>query len=158
MKRLRYYNEKSLWLHIAIFILLESGLAYSIIHRENSSPWELYLLAAVVGIVLIIDISEGFRLLYAKRKCLNLGTQYKGRITGRFGHSTMKSGYFYQLAVLYKNGKIITPPIEAKYVDKLKYRRCTVHEYKGMTYVDGFTLCEKGDTPIDIQIIHKQNK
>ncbi len=141
-----------------IFILLEGGLAYSIIHRKSSSPWELYLLAAAVGIALTLDISEGLHLLYTKRKCLNLGTQYKGRITVRFGRSTMKSGYFYQLTVLYKNGKIITPPIEAKYVDRLKCRRCTVHEYKGMTYVDGFTLCEKGDTPIDIQIIHKPNK
>ncbi len=159
MKKLRYYSEKAIYFYPVIFILLEGGVAYSLIFRENSSgASELYLLAAAVSIVLIYDIAEGFRLLYIKKKCKNLGTEYKGRIVGKVGRSTIKSGYFYQLLVLYKNGKITTPLIEAKYVDKLKCRRCRVYEYKCMTYTDGFTLCEKGETPAKIQIVHKSSK
>ncbi len=157
MKKLRYYSEKTIWFYLAIFLITE-GCFICVLTDKRQNTRETILLAAAVGIILLIEIAKGLHQMYTKHRCIKYGTAYKGRIVGKFGHNTMKSGYFYQLLVLYKNGKITTPLIEAKYVDKLKYRRCKVYEYSGMTYADGFTLCEKGEAPAKIQIVHKPSK
>lgn len=102
------------------------------------------------------EASEGIILLYKKHICTSKGQQFEGRIVGKIGISTLRKGYFYKLIVLYKNGKISTPLIQAKYGDALKSRKCVVNVCNNLIYINGYTLCSKGDTPVKIRIIENR--
>lgn len=117
---------------------------------------------AVLGIALLsialnfYKAIEGVTLLYKKHICISKGVKHEGRIVGKIGVSTIRNGYFYKLIVLYEKDKITTPLIQAKYVDNLKTKKCIVYVYDNKSYISGYTLCGKGDSPVKIRVVNTE--
>lgn len=156
MKRLYYYAEKSKYIHIFLLLVFLFLLIDCCISNQNQLD-KAILGIAIISIVLnIYKAMEGITLKYKKYICISKGTQYKGRIVGKIGISTIRKGYFYKLVILYGNSKVSTPLIQAKYVDALKSKKCIVNEYNGNIYINGYSLCEKGDLPVKISIVDKR--
>lgn len=151
MKKLRYRREKSLLVYLPMTALFMGVGIFSALGERHDRA-DLLISAAVV-IVGLCSCAESLILLYKKRKCKTHGTAYKGRITGKTGHSTARSGYFYTLKVRYKNGSVTTPLIDSRYVDRLKSRNCTVYEYGGMVYIDDYQLCVGDEKAADINLL-----
>lgn len=153
MKRLYYYVEKTMYIHI-LLILLFSSILFYVFYRN-----EYRLDNAILGIAILSILfnsykaADGIILLYKKRICTLKGQQYKGRIVGKIGINAYREGYFYKLVVLYEKGKITTPLIQTKYVDALKNKRCIVNVYGNNVYICGYSLCKKGDSPVKIRIV-----
>ena len=156
MKRLYYYAEKTKYVHL-LFILISLAVLvflYTQHDRHNDN--------AILGVAFLsilynsYKLSDGLILLYKKRICTQRGQQYDGRIVGKIGKSTLREGYFYKLIVLYEKDKITTPLIQAKYVEALKSKKCIVYVYDNKAYISGYTLCEKGDSPIKVRIVGDQ--
>lgn len=154
MQKLYYYKEKTKYFHFSAIILFLFIMIYLyLIEKEKVDP--MILLYILVIFVQLYECSEGIIIMYKKLKCRSKGTKYDGLIVGEIDHSTIRNGYFYQLIILYNNGKVKTPYIRSKFVDKIKSKRCSVYEYNNMTYIEGFELCKKGEKPINIRIIRE---
>lgn len=152
MKKVYYHKEISKYKDLFLFLLFLSVIIFLIL--KNNFDHAIILIPAIAAILSLCSSLSGFALLYKKILCKSKGTSYEGRITGKRGKSTSKKGYYYELQVLYQNGKIKTPLIPYKYVDNLKSKKCKVYEYKNMTYVDGYQLCCNDEKPINIRIIN----
>jgi len=151
MKKAYYQKEISKYRDWFRFLLFLSVILF--LTSDSRADRTIIPISATAAIVSLLSSFSGIILLYRKIQCKAKGTPYEGRITGKRGISTLKNGYYYELQVIYKNGKIITPTISSKYVDNLKSKRCTVYEYKNMTYVDDYQLCCKGEKSIRIRVI-----
>lgn len=154
MKKVRYQKEISKYKDLFLFLLFSSVIIFLILKNDFDNT--IILVPAIAAVLSLCSSFPGFALLYKKILCKSKGTPYEGRITGKTGKSTSKNGYYYELQVLYQNGKIKTPLIPYKYVDDLKSKKCIVYEYKNMTYVDGYQLCCNGEKPVNIRIINDQ--
>lgn len=152
MKKLHYYKEKTKYFHLAV-ILLFSYIIIDLYLISKDKVDSMILLYILMILVQMYQCFEGIVIMYKKLKCKSKGTLYEGIIIGKIGHSTVKQGYFYQLIVLYSNGKVKTPYIQSKYVDKIKNKKCKVYEYNKITYIEGFELCKKNNEGINIRII-----
>lgn len=152
MKKLHYYKEKTKYFHLAVILLFSYIMIYLYLIRKDKVD-AIILLFILMILVQMYECFEGIVIMYKKLKCKSKGTLYEGMIIGKIGHSTHRKGYFYQLVVLYSNGKVKTPYIQSKLVDKIKSKKCKVYEYNKITYIEGFELCNKGEKGIDIRII-----
>lgn len=152
MKRLYYYSEKTKYLHISL-LLVYLFLIICSFSMNNKTGIVIFITAFFLH---AYEASEGIILLYKKHICISKGQQFEGRIVGKIGISTLRKGYFYKLIVLYSNGKISTPFIRTKYADALKSRKCVVNIHNNLIYINGYTLCSKGDTPIKIRIVENK--
>lgn len=152
MKRLYYYSEKTKYFHTLLLLFFSFLTVYLSFDKNYNDKTGIGIFAAAI-LVNAYEASEGIILLYKKHICISKGQQFEGRIVGKIVISTINKGYFYKLIVLYKNGKISTPIIQTKYVDALKSKKCIVNVYNSLIYINGYTLCSKGDDPVEIKIV-----
>lgn len=153
MRRLYYYVEKTMYIHI-LLILLFSSILFYVLYRSEYQVDNTILAIAVLSVILnSYKALDGIILLYKKRICTLKGQQYEGKLVGKIGTSAFREGYFYKLVITYEKGKIITPLVQTKYVDSLKNKKCIVNVYGNNVYVCGYSLCKKGDSPVKIRIV-----
>ena len=155
MKRLYYYAEKSKYIHIFLSLVFLFLLVDCCISNQNNLDKAILGIAIISIIINVYKSLEGITLKYKKYICISKGTKYKGRIIGKTGINSLRNGYFYKLVILYGNSKVYTPLIQAKYVDALKSKKCIVNKYNNNIYINGYSLCEKGDLPVKIRIIDR---
>ena len=155
MKRFRYYREKTLPFHAAFLVVFSVLYVDLYIIRADRIEVKFLLIAVLCVIFPVWFIVESILLLSWKNRCLANGTEYEGTVVGKVGLTMYSGGYCYRLVVKYKNGRAVTPAVQAKYVDRLKSRKCKVYEFEDETYVTGFTLCQKHEEPAEIRVMDK---
>lgn len=155
MKKLFYCRERTLPFHLAFVTVFTFLYVDLYVIRADSIDVKYLLIAAVCIIVPLCYIAEGVILLHRRKKCISEGRELEGTVVGKVGVTMFSGGYCYRLVVRYKGGETVTPPLQAKYADRLKSRKCTVCELGESTYVTGFTLCKRGEEPVEIRVMHK---
>ena len=140
MKRIHYKAEKDKYIFTPLTLVF-AWWAYDWImnHHLDFSNVLVHLLPAVLCLA---KAGYSFRLLYLKKICTSCGTGYNGTIIEKIRH--MHRNYFtYSLRIKYSGREFITPRINESAADRISSKKCTVHEYRGKCWADGFQLRTK---------------